>query len=382
MADPYSEMIAAMISSKGGSDFSSNTMDPVMQYLLGNYQSAPQFTQEDLYRQFAPNMQAANNSLNSSFKKAADMIKSGTPSWELWTDKDLIKSSGLKANEWKDFVENLAKEQQNVLQEMMKQSTEQDYFQKQGMPGARETYLDQNPDGSLKNVATAYKFAPEQFDSLLGNLPQQQTADAARNKAIDAKYGSVVETDEKKKKKLLFDRAFQELSVKEQKRWKKENKYILNEDGTAVPYLNRPGDNKGGLIQNALKSISPWTPSQGFQNPADSIFGFKPLVDRLLLTAGINKPGDMTGDAMKEAQRQLKLNPAGVEDEAATARNKSYANVLKSLSDRTVGSSADSNRRAQQAALQILTSLSGQGATPLKDSIMSNAMLKRSTRNG
>ena len=382
MADPYSEMIAALISSKGGSDFSSNTVDPVMQYLLGNYQSAPQFTQDDMYRQYAPNIQAANNSMNPAFKQASDMIKSGTPSWELWTNKDLIKSSGLKADEWKDFIEALVKEQQEVLNAMMKQSQEQDYFQKQGMPGAKETYLDKTPEGKLKNIGAAYKFAPEQFNSLIGDLPQKEAADAARNKAIDAKYGSVIETDEKKKMKLLFDRAFQELSAKEQKRWKKENKYIIGEDGTAVPYLNTPGDNKGGLVGNALKSVLPWTPSKGFQNPADSLFGFKPVIDRLLLTAGVNKPADMTGAAYMEASKQLKMNPGGVEDKAASARSKSYANFLKSLSDRTGGSAADSNRRAQETALQILTSLASQGATPLKDSILSNAMLKLTTKNG
>ena len=382
MADPYSELIAAIISSKGGSDFSSNTMDPVMQYLLGNYQSAPQFTQDQLYNKFAPNIQSASNASNSSFKAAADMIKSGTPSWELWTNKELIKSSGMKPDEWKDFVEALAKENQEVLKAMMDQSMEQDVFQKAGMPGARETYLDRTSDGKLKNIGAAYKFAPDEFNSLIGDLPQKEAADAARNKAIDAKYGAVIETDEKKKKKLLFDRAFQELSAKEQKRWKKENKYILNEDGTAVPYLNRPGDNKGGLIQNALKSISPWTPSQGFQNPADSIFGFKPLVDRLLLTAGVNKPANMTGAAAMQADRELKMNSSGVEDKAASARSRSYGNFLKSLQDRTGGSAADSNRRAQETALQILTALSAQGATPLKDSILSNATLKRTTKTG
>jgi hypothetical protein len=382
MADPYSEMIAAMISSKGGSDFSSNTMDPVMQYLLGNYQSAPQFTQDDLYRQYAPNIRSANNSMNPAFKQAADAIKSGTPSWELWSNKDLIKSSGLQPEDWKSFVEDLAKEQQDVLSAMMKQDMEQDVFQKAGMPGARETYLDKTPDGRLKNIATAYKFAPEQFDSLIGNLPQQEATDVARNKAIDAKYGAVIETDEKKKRKLLFDRAFQDLSAKEQKRWKKENKYILNDDGTAVPYLNTPGDNKGGLIGNALKSILPYTPSKGFQNPIDSLFGAKPFIDRLLLTAGINKPANMTGAAMMQADRELKMNPAGVEDKAASARSRAYGSFLKSLQDGNVGSAADSNRRAQETALQILTSLASQGATPLKDSILSNAMLKRTTRNG
>lgn len=382
MADPYSELIAAIISSKGGSDFSSNTMDPVMQYLMGNYQSAPQFTQDDLYNKFAPNIQSASKASNSSFKAAADMIKSGTPSWELWTNKELIKSSGMKPNEWKDFVEALAKENQEVLKAMMDQSMEQDVFQKAGMPGARETYLDRTSDGKLKNIGAAYKFAPDEFNSLIGDLPQKEAADVARNRAIDAQYGSVIETDDKKKMKLLFDRAFQELTAKERNRYKKYNKYILEDDGTAVPYLNRPGDTKGGLVGNALKSILPWTPSKGFQNPVDSLLGFKPLIDRVLLTAGINKPADMTGAAYQEASKQLKLNPGGVEDKVASARSKSYGNFLKSLADRTGGSAVDSNRRAQETALQILTALSAQGATPLKDSILSNAMLKRTTRNG
>ena len=217
MADPYSELIAAYISSKGGSDFSSNSVDPVMQYLLGNYQSAPQFTQDDLYNKFAPNIRAANNSLNPAFKQAADMIKSGTPSWELWTNKDLIKSSGLKADEWKDFVESLAQDNQKVLVAMMDQSMEQDYFQKQGMPGARETYLDKNADGGLKNIGAAYKFAPEQFDALLGDLPKQQAADMARYSDVDRKYGKVMVTDEAKKRQLLYKKALNDYMISPRK---------------------------------------------------------------------------------------------------------------------------------------------------------------------
>ena len=363
MADPYSEMIAAMISSKGGSDFSSNTMDPVMQYLLGNYQSAPQFTQDDLYNKFAPNIQAASNASNSSFKTAADRIKSGTPSWELWTDKNLIKSSGMNPADWKDFVESLAKENQDVLKAMMDQSMEQDVFQKAGMPGARETYLDKTPDGRLKNIATAYKFAPEQFDSLIGNLPQQEAADASRNKAIDAKYGAVFETDEKKKKKLLYDRALTELGIKEFNRTNKE------------PELFNPLS-KVSKQPNLFKKILKSAINLPLFGP-----GLNPFVDRIGDSLGYGSPRDQRPFAMQQAMRELKNSP-DVEDKAASARSRAYGSFLKSLQDGNVGSAADSNRRAQETALQILTSLASQGATPLKDSILSNAMLKRTTRNG
>lgn len=374
MADPYSELIAAMISSKGGSDFSSNTMDPVMQYLLGNYQSAPQFTQDDLYSRLAPNIQAANNSRNPAFKQAADMIRSGTPSWELWTDDELINSSGLKPSEWKSFVESLAKEQQDVLKSTMDQGMQQDVFQKAGMRGASETYLDTNPDGSLKNVASAYKFAPQQFDALLGDLPQRESSDAARNKAIDAKYGVAMVTDDEKKKKMLYELALSRLSEEERKRFEKDTRFARDKNGSLLPLLNKPGDGRGGIVGGALKSA--------ITNPFSSLLGTKPLLERFLISAGLHGPADMTGAAMTEASKGLKANPGGVEDKSATSRNKSYANVLKSLADRTAGSAADTNRRAQEAAFQILSSLNAQGATPLKDDILSNAMLKRTTRNG
>ena len=338
MADPYSELIAAFISSKGGSDFSSNTMDPVMQYLLGNYQSAPQFTQDDLYRQYGPNTLAARNSMNPAFKQAADAIKSGTPSWELWTNKDLIKASGLQADEWKDFVESLVGEQQKVLGEMMKQSQEQDVFQKAGMPGARETYLDKNSDGGLKNIAAAYKYAPEQFDSLLGDLPKQQAADMARYGEVDRKYGKVTTTDEARKKQLLFEKAL--------------NDYTIS-------------PRKPSNVQKVMKFFTPKFP--GFEKVGQAI--------------GLGK-NDQRGNAAIKALQELKNNPGPMEDVSASQENLRYANAIKQFGDRRAGSAVDSNRRAQETALQILTSLASQGATPLKDSILSNAMLKRTTKNG
>ena len=338
MADPYSELISAFISSKGGSDFSSNTMDPVMQYLMGNYQSAPQFTQNDFLRQYAPNTLAAENSFNPAFKDAARMIKSGTPSWELWTNKNLIKSSGLQPDEWKAFVESLVGEQQKVLGEMMKQSQEQDVFQKAGMPGARETYLDKNSDGGLRNIATAYKYAPEQFDALLGDLPKQQAADAARYNEVDRKYGKVMATSEADKRQLLYQKALSD-------------------------YMISP--RKPSNVKKVMKFLTPKFP--GFEKVGQA------------LGLGNN---DQRGNAAIKALQELKNNPGPMEDVSASRENLRYANSIKQWGDRRAGSAVDSNRRAQETALQILTSLASQGATPLKDSILSNAMLKRTTRNG
>jgi hypothetical protein len=373
-----------------------------MQYLLGNYQSAPQFTQDDMYRQYAPNIQAANNSMNPAFKQASDMIKSGTPSWELWTNKGLIKSSGLKADEWKDFIEALVKEQQEVLNAMIKQNTEQDYFQRQGMPGAKETYLDKTPEGKLKNIGAAYKFAPEQFNTLIGDLPQKEAADAARKKDIDAKYGSVFETDRDKILKMLYDESLSKRNTKEIEKVKGKRTYSIDPlTGTQVVKWDNPkrrfeGDdlsyvdgrsidwfNNSGIFDDKRPDVAKQMVRSFLGLKGSQWFGLKPLVDRIATSIGVNNPRDQRGFAMSDALNLLKAQGTRpLEDKRSSAIGRSDANAINAYMDRKQGSGVNTQRQAAELASQVLASLAQQGATPLKTDIMRNAMLKRSTRNG
>ena len=404
MADPYSDMIAALIASKGGSDFSSNTMDPVMQYLNGSYQQAPQFDINQLYERTAPTfMSAAALGETSPHAIAAARIKSGQAPWELWRDKNLQKQSGMSPEEWKSFINDLAGEQQTVKKAMLDQSLQQDVFQKAGMRGANASYTDTNPDGTQTYAPDAYQFAPKQFDELLANLPAQLTSDAARRKSVDAKYGApVMETDRDKILNMLYQESLGKRNAKEIEKVKGKRTYSLDPvtgkqvltfknpdkrgmgddlsyvDGRSIDWFNDSGifdDKRPDVAKQMVRSLLGLKASQWF--------GLKPLVDRISTSVGLNNPRDQRGFAMVDAQKLLKAQgSAPLENKRLSAIGRSDANAINAYMDRKEGSAVNTQRQAAELAAQVLASLAQQGATPLKTDIMRNAMLKRSTRNG
>lgn len=404
MADPYSDMIAALISSKGGSDFSSNTMDPVMQYLNGSFQQAPQFDINQLYERTAPTfMSAAALGETSPHAIAAARIKSGQAPWELWRDKNLQEQSGMSPEEWKSFINDLAGEQQTVKKAMLDQSLQQDVFQKAGMRGANASYTDMNPDGTQTYAPDAYQFAPQQFDQLLANLPAELTGDVSRRKSVDAKYGApVMETDRDKILSMLYQESLGKRNAKEIEKVKGKRTYSLDPltgkqvltfknpdkrgmgddlsyvDGKSIDYFNKSGifdDKNPDVASQMVKSLLGLKSSQWF--------GLKPLVDRVSTSIGVNNPRDQRGFAMADALKLLEAQgSAPLENKRLSAIGRSDANAINAYMDRKQGSGVNTQRQAAELASQVLASLAQQGATPLKTDIMRNAMLKRSTKNG
>ena len=404
MADPFSDMIAAIISSKGGSDFSSNTMDPVMQYLNGSFQQAPQFSIDQLYERTAPTfMSAAALGESSPHAVAAARIKSGQAPWELWRDKNLQGQSGMSPEEWISFINDLAEEQQTVKKAMLDQSLQQDVFQKAGMRGANASYTDMNPDGTQTYAPDAYQFAPKQFDELLANLPAELTSDAARRKSVDSKYGApVMETDKNKILKMLYDESLLKRNSKEIEKVKGKRAYSLDPvtgkqvltfqnpdkrgmgddlsyvDGRSIDWFNDSGifdDKRPDVAKQMVRSLLGLKGSQWF--------GLKPLVDRVSTSIGVNNPRDQRAFAMADAKKLLKAQgSAAMENKRASAIGRSNANAINDYMDRKQGSGANTQRQAAELAAQVLASLVQQGSTPLKTDIMRNAMLKRSTKNG
>jgi hypothetical protein len=427
------QLISAAISSKGGSDFSSNTMDPIMQYLNGTYQQAPQFDINQLYERTAPTfMSAASLGDSSPHAIAAARIKSGQAPWELWRDKNLQQQSGMSPEEWKSFINDLAGEQQTVKKAMLDQSMQQDVFQKAGMHGANASWTDTNPDGTQTYAPDAYQYAPKQFDELLANLPAELISDSDRRKSVNAKYGSpVMITDEKKKMDLLYKQVLGEMNKKEQERvygkpMTDANGARINNDsgkqmrsgvagrgnfldqtflanygrnntGEAIPWFDK--DSKIGWNTFNPFSKGSDNPDVGtamieslIRRPLSSFFGLKPLLDRGLISLGGNKPrnmgkqknilGDNRGPAYLKALELLKQHTGPMVDKQVSAIGRSDANAINAYMDRKQGSGANTQRQASDLATQVLMSLAQQGSTPLNNDIMKNAMLKRSTRNG
>ena len=400
----FNQLLSALISSKGGSDFSSNTMDPVMQYLNGSFQQAPQFDINQLYERTAPTfMSAAALGQTSPHAIAAARIKSGQAPWELWRDKNLQQQSGMSPEEWKSFINDLATEQQTVKKAMLDQSLQQDVFQKAGMRGANASYTDMNPDGTQTYAPDAYQYAPKQFDELLANLPAELTSDAARRKSVDSKYGApVMETDKNKILKMLYDESLLKRNSKEIEKVKGKRAYSLDPvtgkqvltfqnpdkrgmgddlsyvDGRSIDWFNDSGifdDKRPDVAKQMVRSLLGLKGSQWF--------GLKPLVDRVSTSIGVNNPRDQRAFAMADAKKLLKAQgSAAMENKRASAIGRSNANAINDYMDRKQGSGANTQRQAAELAAQVLASLVQQGSTPLKTDIMRNAMLKRSTKNG
>ena len=411
----YSQLISALIASKGGSDFSSNTMDPVMQYLNGSYQQAPQFDINQLYERTAPTfVSAAALGPDSPHAVAAARIKSGQAPWQLWRDKNLQEQSGMTPEEWKSFINDLATEQQTVKKAMLDQSLQQDVFQKAGMRGANESYTDVNEDGTLKFGADAYQYAPKQFDELLGNLPEQDAADVARRAKVNSKYGApVMETDKDKILQLLYSESLAKRNKDaSEKRFGKEMWSRDPVTGEMVQSWSNPTDGQFGQAKDRTivngKSIpwfnntqfkwdmlQPWEErsknpdlatvmiEESLRSPISQWFGLRPLFDKAMFSLGAGEPGDQSGNAEADAKDLLKkLGNAAYENKRASAIGRSDANAINAYMDRKQGSAVNSQRQAADLTAQILSALAQQGSTPLKTDIMKNAMLKRSTKSG
>jgi hypothetical protein len=232
----------------------------------------------------------------------------------------------------------------------------------------------------MKFAPRAYGYAPQQFDELISALPAQQSADTARYAEIDKRYRSVPITDEREKERLLYDKYLSEIRAKDSK---KERLQRRNKNNRIDNYNYDVEGNRLGVLE-AAKS--------GFLNaPITQLFGLRPLIDRAGMAFTDNAGGPIVprgananlqelearSRASKEAKRSGPLKDARL-DSIRSARS----NAQKAFGDTLVGSSADTQRRASDLTMQILASLAQQGATPLKQDILSNALLRRSTKNG
>ena len=322
----YSRMIANILASKGGFDFSSSLMDPVMQYLNGTYQSAPQFTEDDLYNRNAPTFQwAGAEPRDSSWFQAAKAIRQGVNPFNIKRDQKMRAASGISPDEWSSFVDTLMKENQTVKTEMLDQSMEQDPFQKMGMPGAKESYADVDQFGALKNQSAVYNASPEYFSQLFAALPEQRSAENASNARVDAKYGGNV-------------------------------------------YATSDADKLAALIAEADQE-----PLKVIQQQQLDLYKRQPKIQAEMIKR-------MRRGSALDALKRAGTNK--VVDKRATAARGAYAQALKDAIGRTAGTASDTLRLADDASQQLVAQMIARGQTPLKDALLNSAILKKSTKNG
>ena len=334
--DPVTQALLAAMNRGGFSDLSSATMDPVMSYLMGTYQPKPQFDENQLWERYAPNtLLATAGDPEDPYTVAALQIRQGTPPWQLYGQKpDSVK----KEATWTKFIDSIAKEQETVRAKLMEQSLEQDPFQKMGLRGAQTQY-------TLEDM---YKYAPDAFAKILKDVDKNSASQMRKDAGIDARYGDVMATSDKERLALLKQSNIGEITGKQKqkiKEQKEKNKITLN----PLTYAN------------IVRKI--------------------PVIGSIGSSTGSEK--EIRTLAEGKAKKQLEaLGNAGVLDVAATARNKSYGQFLKSLTGKTAGSATKQLSDAEKLGALIQGKLESQGYTPLKEDLLMAVLMKNKMKNG
>jgi hypothetical protein len=318
--DPITQAIIAGMKSGKFGDLSSATMDPVLSYLMGTYQPAPKFDENQLWERFAPNtLLAMAGQPGDPFTDAAIQIREGTPAWQLYDQKP---KSVKKEKTWNNFIDSISKEQDTVRAKLMEQSLVQDPFQKAGLPGAEQKY-------TLQDM---YKYAPSAFGNILKDVDKNLKRETLKNRNIDARYGDVMLTSDADKKKFLRARAI--------------------EDELGKQRLDKRDQSSRNIFQR-------------------------------LLNAKIQMPGAPKGRAESKAKKDFNaLGGAAIKDEAASARNRAYAEYLKPLIGNRPGNATRQLTDAEKLGALIQSKLESQGQTPLKDALAMAVLYKNKMKNG
>jgi hypothetical protein len=342
--DPVTQALLAAMNRGKFSDLSSATMDPVMSYLMGTYQPKPQFDENQLWERYAPNtLLATAGDPEDPYTVAALQIRQGTPPWQLYGQKP---KSVKKEATWNKFIDSIAKEQETVRGKLMEQSLEQDPFQKMGLRGAQTEY-------TLEDM---YKYAPDAFAKILKDVDKNSASQMRKDAGIDARYGDVMATSDKQRLAILKQQNLLEDSGKLKDKKKNKNKVT----GNPLTWTKF-----SSLIPGSDNVVSGLREQLGF----DKLFG-KPVSTQKM-------------EAETKAKKQLKeLGNTSVLDVAATARNKSYGDFLKSLTGKTAGSATRQLSDAEKLGALIQSKLQSQGYTPLKEDLLMAVMMKNKMKNG
>jgi hypothetical protein len=334
--DPVTQALLAAMNRGKFSDLSSATMDPVMSYLMGTYQPKPQFDENQLYERFAPKLLlAAQGEEDDPYTVAAMQIRQGVPPWQLYGQKP---KSVKKDSTWTKFIDSIAKEQDTVRAKLMEQSLEQDPFQKMGLRGAQAEY-------TLEDM---YKYAPDAFSKILKDVDKNSASQMRKDAGIDARYGDVMATSDKQRLALLKQSNIGEITGKQKqktKEQKEKDKVTINPLTYAnivrkIPFIGSIGSDKGN--EREIRTL-----------------------------------------AEGRAKKQLKeLGNTGILDVAATARNKSYGDFLKSLTGKTAGSATRQLSDAEKLGALVQSKLQSQGYTPLKEDLLMAVLMKNKMKNG
>jgi len=360
-------MISELLGKKGGFDASSTLGDPFAAFGAGVYQPPPQKSDQQYYAEFAPDFQNVLSSADAQgyHVYVVTELQRGASPWqikanlrgrfpELFADKDKTLASDAS-----DFISDMAKQRDAVVKAKADDAGALDPFQKQGLPGFKQQYTPQDIIGMdpqrftdlQGKIDSSTLDTNERMKQLLASNPQfnqtfQKSAsgdvrdDLQRNMAG---VGSVFADGQKRS-------AIDVLRKIEAQDFNKKRDAQMDKNKT--PYLsdflqnfNRPGRAIDDIIGSAGQELADW---------GNKVTGTE--MDQSEIVKILSKRQGVAGKR--------------VEDTAATSRQASMNDYLRSIVARMTGQSqATSN--AVGSLTQLRDQLAADGRSPLSDALLS-----------
>ena len=345
--DQWQQLLLRALASKSGStDFSGALLDPVLSYMTGGYQSAPELTQDEIYAKYAPEiLQVVQNEPTGSIRQViATQILNGIPAW---TVKDNVRAmlagpngstlqGSATSSELESFVDQIASANQRALSAMTDQANKQDPFEKQGYPSAKAQYTTED----IVNMA------PEVFGKIGQAMDAANPEYMRRLALIDKKFGGEVKRTE------------------------------------SGPYSGEGAKKIAGVYDygqgiNLVPTIEKKVKSNILGTLVSPTLHFLPDLVKAVYKAKTTESPELK--ALRD--KRAKKNEPNV-DKRAMDINKSIAEQTKQLVAMQNGMPGQITAQTQALVDRMANELQQSGRTPLSDALVKAAIMKRQLKTG
>lgn len=393
------QLILKLLSKKSGVTIPSDMRENLIRYLSGTYQGPSAKTEDQVYAEVAPTFIKiqAYEPEGSLRKTIAGMVLQNMPEAMIQekvreigaANPELLGTSTDK--EWASFVGQLVTEHDKAQNALADEATKQDFFQKQGLPSARQQYTPED----IMNLA------PETFTNLSKLAEQGRPAFDKRATEIDKKLGQPVMMQLPTKEELAKRSDRRDISSSQQINKERVAQLTAMQHGLTPQQVMNP-DRKDRRQMNAnsayltLLDVGPKNArlvdsdaelGAGFGIPrmlAKGATALTPIGKGLDIAKGLGKvlswsPAKAESDKFKK-EEELKKNT--VVDPIATARMLAAANAAKDRISRQQGGPKYYEDAAKKLITNIQAQAVAQGRNPLIDAVLRDLITKKAITGG
>lgn len=351
------ELILKLLTKKSGVSVPSDLRENLIRYLSGTFQGPSGKSEDEIYAEYAPTFLKiqAYEPEGSLRKTIAGMVLQNMPESMIVekvremgaANPELLGTATDK--EWASLVGQLVTEHDKAQTALADESTKQDFFQKQGLPSARQQYTAED----IMNLA------PEAFTALSQKAEEGRPAFDKRAAEIDKLLGQPVMMEALSEKQLAAQKKKQE--------------------GKDVPYTWKEGikEDNAPEVKKGLGwgTVIPYTAGAVARNtPIAQIIRVAQKVEPFV--TGGSTPEERKAEEEKKKKKNMVVDPI------ATARMLAAANAAKDRISRQPGNPMFFEDAAKKLVTNIQAQAQAQGRNPLIDAVLRDLVTKKAIAGG